>query len=419
MRHISRLSLYISIIFILIISSSPNISTQTVSREIVVIDMEMTIDYGASDILSRVISTSGEDVAAIIIRLNTNGGYLQATENIVDLITRSPIRIIVYIPIGGRAFSAGAYIAVSSELLVMSPGSVIGSAEPRSIGGIESDPKIVNAMASWMESLARYRGRNETAAINMVYFNADYAADKAVDIGLADYVVGSLNELLEMEGYGGYVVREVGHDVRSSILSILSDPFVVGLLIDIAALLILIEVFHPTYLGGLGAAVAFVLALLGLGLVGVDATAFIILLLGVLSILLEVKVGHGGPAIVGSALIALGTLMLYRREYFIWTFNYTSTVASGLALIIVITGIIGLYLHKIREVLLKKKSIMDLNVIVGKEAIVKSRITPDKPGVVLAMSDLWTAYSDEVIEEGERVKIIGIDGIKVYVKKVR
>ena len=413
------IAISLGIALIMLFTSIASFSYAQTEGRVIIFDMEATIDAGVEDLLSRVISSAPMDTKAIIIILNTNGGYLNPTENIVDLILRSPIRVIVYIPVGGRAFSAGAYIALSSDTLVMSPGSVIGSAEPRSIGGTESDPKIVNAMASWISSLASSRGRNETAARLMVTENMDYTAEEAVENDVADYLVSSLSELLEVEGLSEYSINMVGLDIRSSLLSILSDPFVVGLLIDIAALLILIEIFHPTFIGGVGAGVAFVLALLGLGLVGTDATAVALLLLGIVSILMEIKVGHGGPAIIGSFLIAFGTILLYRQEYFIWTFNYTSFLIGGLTLIVIVTGIIGLYLHKIREVLKRKKSMLDMDVLIGREGIVKSRIEPSKPGVVLVMSDYWTAVADEVIKEGEKVVIVAVDGLKLRVKKAR
>ncbi len=414
-RTIIFLSLCIALI-ILFTSLATSLYAQNKGR-VIIFDMETTIDAGVEDLLSRTISSAPMDTKAIIIILNTNGGYLNPTEKIVDLILRSPIRVIVYIPIGGRAFSAGAYIGLSSDTLVMSPGSVIGSAEPRSIGGTESDPKVVNAMASWIASLASLRNRNETAAKLMVLENMDYTAEEAVENNIADYLASSLSDVLEAEGLDGYAINTVGHDIRSSLLSILSDPFVVGLLIDIAALLILIEIFHPTFVGGVGAGVAFVLALLGLGLVGTDATAVALLLLGIISILMEIKIGHGGPAIIGSFLIAFGTILLYRQEYFIWTFNYTSFLIGGLTLIVIVTGIVGLYLHKIREVLKRKKSILDVDILIGKEGVVKSRIEPAKPGIVLVMSDYWTAVADEVLEEGEKVIVVAVEGLKLRVKK--
>ena len=408
----------ISIFNALIFSGLYIVSASTDKDIVYVIDFESTIDSGLSDLLSRTILHAKPGTKAIILVINTNGGYLGATENIVDEIINSKIEIIAFVPPGGRAFSAGSYIGVSSHRLVMAPGSVIGSAEPRYIGG-GSDPKVVNAMAEWMESIASLRGRNSTACRLMVSENADYDSSEAVEIGVADYIADNLDGVLEAEGITGAEVIYVDKDLRASILSILSDPFVLGILLDLAALLLLIEVIHPTYVGGVAAGVAFILALLSLGLISVNSTALILLLLGIASIILELKIGHGGPSVVGGILIALGVILLYTKEYFIWTFNYTALVAGGLVIIIMLTGIAGFYLHKIREVLLKKSSPLNMDVLIGKVGYAKTRIEPNKPGVVLVMSDYWTAYSEEVIEEGEKIVVVGVEGLKLKVVRER
>ncbi len=422
MRNTSiRLIITLLITTFSLLSLAPyiDVGAETNSGIVYVVDFEATIDSGLYDILSRTILHASKDTVAIILVVNTNGGYLVATEAIVDEVINSKIPIYVFVPPGGRAFSAGAYIGVASYRLVMAPGSVIGSAEPRSVGGTGTDPKIVNAMAEWMESLAMVRGRNASACRLMVTENRDYDAAEAVELGVADYSAASLADLMEAEGFKDAEVVEVKKDIRASILSVLSDPFILGILLDLAALLILIEVIHPTYVGGIAAGVAFILALLSLGLISVNTTALILLLLGIASIILELKVGHGGPAVVGGILIALGVMLLYTREYFIWTFNYTALVAGGLLIIVMLTGIAGFYLHKIREVLKRKTSPLNMDVLVGKTGIAKSRIVPGEPGVVMVMSDYWTAYSDEVIEEGEEIVVVAVDGLKLRVVRKR
>lgn len=416
-KRVTMICLIIIMLHILVFSSLYASSAEDGRGLVYVVDFQSTIDSGLSDLLSRTILHASPDTKAIILVVNTNGGYLGATENIVDEIINSKIMVIVFIPAGGRAFSAGAYIGVASHRLIMAPGSVIGSAEPRYIGGGGTDPKVVNAMAEWMESIATLRGRNSSACRLMVTDNLDYDSSEAVKLGVADYVAGSINDVLETEGFSDVEIVYVDKDLRAGVLSILSDPFVVGILLDLAALLLLIEVIHPTYVGGVAAGVAFILALLSLGLISVNATALILLILGILSIVLELKIGHGGPAAVGGVLIALGVILLYSREYFIWTFNYTALVAGGLVIIIMLTGIAGFYLHKIREILMKKVSPLNMDILIGKVGYAKTRIEPNKPGVVLVMSDYWTAYSEELIEEGERVVVVGVDGLKLRVVK--
>jgi len=379
--------------------------------------MDGTIDTGMVDILKRAIDSITSNTKAMIIILNTNGGYLEATEDIVDHILKSPVKTIVYIPVGGRAFSAGAYISMASERLVMASGSVIGSAEPRYIGGVETDPKVVNAMAKWMESLAKYRHRNETAAMKMVTQNLDLTVEEAIKYHLADYEADNLDELIQKEGLSGASIIEYKMDARSKFLSIVSDPFIVSTLFFLASILILIEVTHPTYIGGLAAGASLLLALLGAGMIGASTTAAISLILGIIAVLLEAKLGHGGSATAGSILIILAIILLYQREYFIWTFNYTALFIGGIVLIAFIGSIVGFYLRKIREVLKRKKSMLDLSQLIGKRGIAKTDISPSKPGIVHVLSDYWTAYSNEEIKEGESIIVVRVEGLKVYVKK--
>jgi len=400
----------VNVSYVYSLSNKPNV---------IIVYMNETIDMGLEDLLGRAIDSVTSSTKAVIIVLNTNGGYLDATEKIVDSILYSPVKTIIYIPVGGRAFSAGAYISMASEKLVMAPGSVIGSAEPRYIGGVESDPKVVNAMAKWIESLARYRNRNETAAREMVTSNKDFTAEEALKYGVADYMANNVQEVIEREGLTGCEMRIFKPDVRSRFLSIVSDPFIVGILFFLASIMILIELTHPTYIGGLAAGASLILALLGAGMIGANTTAVILLILGIAAVLIEAKIGHGGSAVAGGILIIFAIMLLYQREYFIWTFDYTALFVGGVALIILIASITGFYLRKIREVLKKKRSILDLNLLIGKKGVAKTKITPSKPGVVLVMSDYWTAYSDEEIEEGEEIVVTKVEGLKVYVKKYK
>lgn len=409
-------------IFIFLVLNIVNISyVYSLSNKpnVIIVYMDETIDMGLEDLLGRAIDSVTSNTKAVIIILNTNGGYLDATEKIVDSILYSPVKTIIYIPVGGRAFSAGAYISMASEKLVMAPGSVIGSAEPRYIGGVGSDPKVVNAMAKWIESLARYRNRNETAAREMVTSNKDFTAEEALKYGIADYMASNLQEIIEREGLTRCEMRVFKTDVRSRFLSIVSDPFIVGILFFLASIMILIELTHPTYIGGLAAGASLILALLGAGMIGANTTAIILLILGIVAVLIEAKIGHGGSAVAGGILIIFAIMLLYQREYFIWTFDYTALFVGGVALIILIASITGFYLRKIREVLKKKRSILDLNLLIGKKGVAKTRITPSKPGVVLVMSDYWTAYSDEEIEEGEEIVVTRVEGLKVHVKKYK
>lgn len=403
---------------ILILVSISLYSLEPVSAQInkvIIIQVDGTIDAGYSDLISRRLDTALPSHYVIIV-LKTNGGYLKPTQDIVYAIINARANVTVFIPPGGFAYSAGAYIGVSADILAMAPGSVIGSAEPRDMAG-NVDPKVVNAMAEWMASLAELRGRNIDAARAMVTENRDYTATQALEVGIADIVVSDIGELISRMGLSNYPVEYVGKDLRSEVLSFFSNPLIAGILLNIAALLILIELINPTYVGFLAAISLLILSFLGLGYLGADATAVTLLLIGISAIIIETWIGEGELAVAGALLTAIGIIMLYRAEHFIWTFNYRLFVFGGLIVIVLVVGFLGFYLHKIREVVMKGKSPLDIEMLIGKKGIVKEEIRPGKVGVVLVESDLWSAVSDEVIRVGEEVIVVGIEGVILKVKK--
>ncbi len=403
---------------LLILVSISLYSLEPVSAQInkvIIIQVDGTIDAGYSDLISRRLDTALPSHYVIIV-LKTNGGYLKPTQDIVYAIINARANVTVFIPPGGFAYSAGAYIGVSADILAMAPGSVIGSAEPRDMAG-NVDPKVVNAMAEWMASLAELRGRNIDAARAMVTENRDYTATQALEVGIADIVVSDIGELISRMGLSNYPVEYVGKDLRSEVLSFFSNPLIAGILLNIAALLILIELINPTYVGFLAAISLLILSFLGLGYLGADATAVTLLLIGISAIIIETWIGEGELAVAGALLTAIGIIMLYRAEHFIWTFNYRLFVFGGLIVIVLVVGFLGFYLHKIREVVMKGKSPLDIEMLIGKKGIVKEEIRPGKVGVVLVESDLWSAVSDEVIRVGEEVIVVGIEGVILKVKK--
>ena len=410
--------IYVFFISLLFVVTSLNIFLAcSHNYRCVVVKLEGTVDSGYADLIERILSSPPNWMERLIIILNTNGGYLSATEKIVDNLISSIVPVTVYIPKGGRAFSAGAYIAIASNELIMASSAVIGSAEPRTMTGAK-DPKVINAMEKWMEAIADERGRNTTAAKLMVTENLNLNGEEALKYGIADHLKESYESLLSMYNYTIFDVEEREKDVRASLISIITDPLIVGLLIDIAAILILVEILHPTYIGGIAAAASLLMALYGIGMIGVNALALMLLALGASAIILETKFGHGGLALSGAILTILGILFMYQREYFIWGGSFREILIGGAAVILAISGIFALYLHKIREILLRREKMHELSKLIGMEGIVKKKITPNSPGVVWVASDLWTAIADEEIEEGQKVKVKSIKGLTLKVEKV-
>ncbi|MGW0393412.1 hypothetical protein ACWDYJ_21435 [Streptomyces sp. NPDC003042] len=72
-----------------------------------------------------------EGHAALLIEMDTPGGLLQSTREIVQDFYGSDVPVVVYVsPSGARAASAGAYITMAAHIAAMAPGTHIGAGTP-------------------------------------------------------------------------------------------------------------------------------------------------------------------------------------------------------------------------------------------------------------------------------------------------
>ncbi len=387
-------------------------SGQGTSR-VYLVELDMTIDAGAEDLVSRGIAQADRDpqASAVVIRINTNGGYLIATENIVDSIKLSTRPVTVFVgPRAARAFSAGAYIAMAADTIAMAPQTVIGAATP-----VPSDAKAVSAFAAWMRALAEGTGRNATVAERFVTESLTLTAGQAKTAGIAELIVEDVPELLGELGLEGSEVVLVGGDLRSDILSFASNPTMIWILLIGGFLLILLGLFHPTFVGEAAGVAFVVLGLFGLGILSVNPVVIALVIIGAATIFLELKAGNGLLAISGVVISLVGIALVYQGEPLITpqVSEYAIAVAGLTG-----AGFVGFYLRKIREVLSLRSAAHDIRRLRGRMGVVKSGIRPGGVGVVLVASDLWTAVSDEEINEGERVRVVGTEGIKLRVERV-
>lgn len=370
-----------------------------------------TITRGVAEYISGAIELAEEiGAAGLVIVLNTDGGFLDATEEIILAMRKSLVPVAVYIPPGGRAFSAGALILLASDAAGMGPGSAIGAAEPRPY-----DPKVSSAVASWARSLAESAGRNATAAEAFVLENLALSAEEALRFQVVEHTAETLEEFIEAIGWP-VPAQEVRPSGRTALIILITEPLNAWALVIIGGLLLLAGLSHPTYImEGVGAGLL-VLGLFGLGLMGVGLAATGLILAGIATMFFELKTGHGILAMAGTLMAAIGLMLVYRASPLLSPgVGVGATVAAAL----IGSGIAGFYLYKIRQTLKLKPKWGDLKQIVGKTGVVRKAIKPGSEGVVLVGSELWTAVSEEELGEGERVKVVSVEGFKLVVRGVR
>jgi len=240
-----------------------------------VVNFDVPVDPGSSDLMSSALSTAQADhSSAIVVEMNTPGGLLSDMTDIVTTIeqaNQSGIPTYTYVPPNALAASAGSYIAMASNRILMGPGSEIGPSTPIVEGGTALEQNHTeDAMVSLMVSLADKWGRNATAAQSMVTSDIAFSEAQAIGQHLVDGNASSLQGALSELGLGTTytVVQEGTYD---QFLSALSDPNVSGLLIFLGGLALVLDLYHPTFVLSIAGAVAMVAGLVGIEVVGASA----------------------------------------------------------------------------------------------------------------------------------------------------
>jgi membrane-bound serine protease (ClpP class) len=382
-------------------------------------EVDATIDAGIAEYILNALSKAEASNAPLIIRLNTYGGYMDSMDKIINALVNSKVETVVWVgPPGAKAVSAGTFIALAANYLVMSDGSVIGSCQPRSTTGEPVDPKVLNYAIERMRALAeRKYGFNDSRvdiAVKFVTENLDLTVSRALELKIADFKANSLQEVLSVLGWSGYEVVVVGRSIASQLYSLLNDPLIVGLLFELGFWLILIELLTPgTQIYGFIGAALIVLSLFGIGLIGPSATALALLIIG--SILILVELHYPGIQLfgfLGLVMYALGILFMYREQPYIEIgvpqYVFVSILAIG-------GGFLILYIHNVRKSWRRARGMMDPKKLIGMTGTAKTDFKAGENGVVHVFGEEWTAFSDVDIRRGQKVKVVDVVGLKLKV----
>ncbi len=388
--------------------------------------------------VSRAIEQSEEDRATLlIIELDTPGGLLGSTREIVQLLLESPIPIAVFVsPKGARAGSAGTFITAAGNLAVMAPGTNIGAAAPISSNGGDLEDtlasKVENDAAALIRSIAQTRGRNQDKLEATVRSAASYSAQEALADNVVDLIAENVDELLsKLNGLSvhtslGTVVLETnGLEIRSfkksileHFLEVISDPNVSFLLLMVGGLGIVVEIFNPGLVGpGVIGVICLLLAFLALGNLPVNWAGVVFILLAVVLIVLEIAVSGFGILGVGAIVsLIVGGFLLFNQFGDISPYQpffnvnrwllYGSSGVVGVAMTYV-----ALSAYQLRREVSPEKS----HSLIGMQATVTAELSPR--GIVLVGNETWTAISDDgrVITTGEAVEVQSEDGLVLTV----
>ncbi len=443
LAEVPRTVLLALFIVTIILAFQPNLPHRAAgANTYYVASLNANIDAGSQDFVTSSLSdakTTGANVYILI--LNTFGGNGNNMDNIIHAIsdyqTTSTNNTVITLvaPTNSHAFSAGAFIAESSKKIYMVNGTVIGSATP--VLPIGSDPttltKDINAFASYMVAITNNTGRNGNAAKLMVTNGTSYTDSQALALNLINGDLPSLSvrdALAYLSNYG-YNVPDPQNipihtpTIRSTFISVLTDPNLDAILFLVGVFAILIDLFHPTFILSVIGATALVLALLGLGVFGASIVSIILMIIGALFIFLEIKIHHGIAALIGVAIFIIGFILVFQLpptppspEQPTGTFVPIGVITYALLGSLGGAVVIGsLYLYKVRETLMHRPPTINPKAIIGKEGTMKTDLAAGGLATAIVGAEEWTVTSSTDLTKGTRIMVKDLQGLKLIVDK--
>jgi membrane-bound serine protease (ClpP class) len=401
-------------------------------RQVGMIEIRGAIGPATSSYIARAIElAAARNDACLIIQLNTPGGLVTSTEEIVGKFYASKVPVVVYVaPSGAAATSAGTFITMAADVAAMAPNTRIGAAHPVSMemgGGGESTNDIMrlkaeNDVTSFARNIAEKRGRNVQWAESAVRQSASITAEKALNLNVIDLIVKDIPELLkqldgrevngkELETAGAEVVK-IPRSAGEKLFQMLWRPEIMFLLMLVAIYGIIGEINHPgAIFPGVVGAIALVLFLYMSTILPVNVAGVALIILAVALFAIDVYAPTHGVLTVGGAIaFFLGALMLFNRSGPGFGLSLAYIIPATVVTALFFLFIVGAGLRAQRLPVRAGRETM-----LGKVVPALERIDA-RSGRVFVEGEYWNAVSDAAIEKDQPVEVIGIDGLTLKVK---
>lgn len=410
--------------------------------ELLVATVDGSINPASADYLIQSIDRAEhEGAAALLIELDTPGGLVSSTQDIIQKMLNAEVPVIVYVtPRGAWAASAGTFITLASTVAAMSPGTSIGAAHPVSAVGGSGEKgaegggrdfaaeKAENFLAAYVESIAKQKNRNVEWAVEAVRNSVAIDAEEALELGVIDLVAKSRSALLEaIEGREVQVDGEpmkleligapqvaIEMTLVQSIFAFLADPNVAVLLLAVGVIGIYMEVQAPGMIvpGAVGAG-ALVLAGFAFQILPFSWIGLMLVLVGIGLMIAEVFVSSFGLLFAGGIVCFLvgGTMVFDRPAVSDLTISFWEVLVPT-AIAMALVGLLIVY--SLGKTLFVHQT-MGLDEMIGLAGRATSAIQPR--GTIFVRGEYWTAISDDTIEPGETVEILSMDGLTLRVRR--
>ena len=402
----------------------------------------ITVDGGIMPAMKEYIQRGIEnaeqrDAELIVIQLNTPGGDLATTTEIIQLFRSSSVPVVMFVtPNGSMAGSAGAILTLAAHASAMSPETAIGAASPVGGGGEDLGEtlraKATEIIKAQLRPLVERRGPEaEALAMEMIDEARAVSASEALEAGLIDFIAANTDDLLQqLDGFtvempdGARTLRTANARTAAldmsfieQLLLMLTDPNIAFLLIAIGVQAILIEISSPGgWVAGFIGIICLALATYGLGVLPVNWFGFVFIVMAFVLFILDIKAPtHGALTAAGVGSFIVGALVLFNSPG-TPQFQQVSPV-----LVIVVGILIGLLFFAILGFALRAQRVpvqVGMESLTGKTGFATTALQGS--GQVQLGSELWTAEPAEgsaKIDKGDQVEVVKVEGLRLKVRK--
>ncbi len=384
----------------------------------------------AEYIIKSIDRASKAGAEALIIQLNTPGGLVDSTQQIVMKMMASEVPTVVYVaPSGARAASAGVFITLAANIAAMAPTTHIGAAHPVQMQGKmdkEMEKKAVNDLAAFARGIAEKRGRNTKWAEDAVRKSVSITETEALKNKVIDFVAPDVASLVKAMDdktvdliIGKKTLKTVGAEViaikmgfRDKLLGIISNPNIAYILMILGFYGLYFELSNPgAIFPGVAGAICLILAFYALQTLPINYAGLMLIILAIALFIAEAFItSHGILGVGGTIAMLMGSVMLIDSPepalQISWAVIIPVVAMSAILFIITVTVAVRVY---------REKPTTGKEGLTGMHATAKTDILTD--GQVFMRGEYWNAWSDEPIKKGEQVIVVAVEGLKVKVRK--
>jgi membrane-bound serine protease (ClpP class) len=417
--------------------AAPTASAPSASREpgrVLLLDIDGDINPATADYIHEGIAAAREGgFRAVLIQMDTPGGLLDSTKQIIKDILGAPLPVIVYVaPAGAGATSAGVFVTMAGHVAAMAPGTNIGAAHPvggqgENIGG-DMREKVENFTVSLSRTIAQQRGRNVEWAEKAVRESVSITEREAVELKVVDLIASDTADLLakidgrevELNGQklelatAGAAVERHPMRLRQRILDVVANPNLSYLLMMAGMLGLYVEFTNPGLVfPGVAGAICMLLALSAFQVLPINYTGFGLLLLGMALLIAEVFLPTFGTLGIGGVIsFVLGSLLLFDTPESTLAVDRTliGATAGTFAAAILLLGFLVVRTQR-------RRSTVGAEGMIGEVGEVRRTEGRGAKVKVFVHGEYWDAAADEPLDVGDAVEVVSVEGMRMRVRR--